>query len=282
MITPGEEEFIREHAYLPEHIISYGTAVSRLEPFLTDGYLYFFQDGGNLVFIGYPLNQPPDSTKMEETLQGLIASRNPGQVAILAPSIPAAYGPPAGKDYYYSLDVESLRPPPKVANMIRRASGVVKITRERTVGPEHLGLIRAFYESRQIDQGHPDHLSTDPRLLRDLRHGCRFQRPRPKMDNLMAFDIADFWANHYAFYMFNFRSPLHPFPGASDLLLQEIITEAKSQGKTRFNLGLGINAGVTFFKTKWGARPFLPHESVLYRRKPPSFLESLLQGMRRE
>jgi hypothetical protein len=281
MITPGEEEFIREHAYLPEHIISYGTAVSRLEPFLTDGYLYFFQDGGNLVFIGYPLNQPPDSTKMEETLQGLIASRNPGQVAILAPSIPAAYGPPAGKDYYYSLDVESLRPPPKVTNMIRRASGVVKITRERTVGPEHLGLIRAFYEFRKIDQDTRAIFQRIPAYLETSGTAAVFSA-RTQDGNLIAFDIADFWANHYAFYMFNFRSPLHPFPGASDLLLQEIITEAKSQGKTRFNLGLGINAGVAFFKTKWGARPFLPHESVLYRRKPPSFLESLFQGMRRE
>ena len=52
MITPGEEDFIREHAYLPEHILSYGTAISRLEPFLTDGYLHFFREGGNLVFIG--------------------------------------------------------------------------------------------------------------------------------------------------------------------------------------------------------------------------------------
>ena len=71
MITPGEEDFIREYAHLPEHIISYGTAVSRLEPFLTDGYLYFFQEGRNLVFIGYPLDRPPDSTKMDEILKGV-------------------------------------------------------------------------------------------------------------------------------------------------------------------------------------------------------------------
>ena len=104
MITPGEEDFIREHAYLPEHIIPYGTAVSGLEPFLTDGYLYFFQEGRNLVFIGYPLDRPPDSEKMEETLQGLILSRSPEQVAILAPAVPPAYGPPPGKDHYYSLE----------------------------------------------------------------------------------------------------------------------------------------------------------------------------------
>lgn len=279
MITPGEEEFIREHAYLPEHIVPYGTAVSRLEPFLTDGYLYFFQEGKNLVFIGYPLDRPPDSAKMEETLQGLIDSRHPGQVAILAPSIPSAYGPPFGKDHYYSLDMAELTIPPKVANMIRRASGAVKITPERTVAPEHLGLIRAFYESRQIDQGTQTIFQRIPAYLEASGTAAVFSA-RTQDGSLAAFDIADFWANHYAFYMFNFRSPLHPLPGVSDLLLQEIIAEAKLQGKTRINLGLGINAGVTFFKTKWGARPFLPHESVLYRRKRPSFFESLLRGSR--
>jgi hypothetical protein len=45
---------------------------------------------------------------------------------------------------------------------------------------------------------------------------------------------------------------------------------------------LGINAGVTFFKTKWGARPFLAQESVLYRVRRPSFFESLLRGSGRE
>jgi hypothetical protein len=279
MITPGEEDFIREHAYLPEHILSYGTAISGLEPFLTDGYLYFFREGGNLIFIGYPLNRPPDSAKMEETLQGLIASRNPGQVAILAPSIPAAYGPPAGKDKYYSLDVASLKIPPKIANMIRRASRDLKIIQERTVGPEHLGLIRAFYESRQIDQGTQTIFQQIPFYLEDSATTLVFSA-RDREERLLAFDIADFWANHYAFYMFNFRSPLHPLPGVSDLLLHEIIAEARLQGKTRINLGLGINAGVTFFKTKWGARPLLPHESVLYRCKRPSFFESLLRGSR--
>ena len=280
MITPGEEEFIREHAYLPEHIVSYGTAVSRLEPFLTDGYLYFFQDGGNLVFIGYPLNQPPDSAKMEETLQGLIASRNPGQVAILAPSIPAAYGPPTGKDHYYSLDVGSLGPPPESRKhdpqgFRGRENNPGKDGGPRASRPDS-GFLRI--PDRSIKTPGPS-FNESPLYLETSGTAAVFSA-RTQDGNLMAFDIADFWANHYAFYMFNFRSPLHPFPGASDLLLQEIIAEAKSQGKTRINLGLGINAGVTFFKTKWGARPFLPHESVFYRRKPPSFFESLLRGLR--
>ena len=209
----------------------------------------------------------------------LIASRYPGQVAILAPSIPSAFGPPLGKDHYFALDIADLTNPPKVTNMIRRASRELSITQARTLGPEHLGLIRAFYESRPVDPDTRAIFQRIPAYLEASATAAVFSA-RSRDGSLAAFDIADFWANHYAFYMFNFRSPLHPFPGASDLLLHEIIAEAKSQGKTRMNLGLGINAGVTFFKTKWGARPFLSHESVVYRRKPPSFFESLLPGLR--
>jgi hypothetical protein len=279
MITPGEEEFIHEHAYLPEHILPYGTTVSGLEPFLTEGYLYFSRDGGNLVFIGYPLGQPPDSQKMEEALRGVVTSRRPAQVTILAPFIPSAYGPPVGRDLYYSLDLAGMAIPPKVANMIRRASRDLKITKGRTVGMDHLALIRVFCESRQIDPNTWTIFQRIPAYLEASPTATVFTA-RDRNESLVAFDIADFWANHCAFYMFNFRSSRHPFPGASDFLLQEIIAEAKLREKSRINFGLGINAGVTFFKTKWGARPFLLHESVLCHRKPPSFFESLLRGLR--
>jgi hypothetical protein len=165
-----------------------------------------------------------------------------------------------------------------VANMIRRASRELKITRGRTVGPDHLALIRAFSESRQIDLDTHSIFQRIPAYLEASPAATVFTA-RDRNESLVAFDIADFWANHYAFYMFNFRSSHHPFPGASDYLLQEIITAAKLREKSRINLGLGINAGVTFFKTKWGARPLLAHESVLCRRKPLSFFESLLRGL---
>ena len=211
MITPGEEDFIREHAYLPEHIIPYGTTASGLEPFLIDGFLYFFQEGKNLIFIGYPLDRPPGSEKMEETLRGLILSRSPEQVAILAPAVPPAYGQPPGKDHYYALNIAELKIPPKVVNMIRRASKGLKITRQRTVDAEHLGLIRNFSESHPVDPDSRTLLEKIPAYLEAARTAVVFSA-RTEDGSLVAFDIADFWANHYAFYMFNFRSPLFRTP----------------------------------------------------------------------
>jgi hypothetical protein len=44
-------------------------------------------------------------------------------------------------------------------------------------------------------------------------------------------------------------------------------------------MGLGINTGVAFFKKKWGALPFLNHESVRFPVKRPSLLESFFEGL---
>jgi hypothetical protein len=75
----------------------------------------------------------------------------------------------------------------------------------------------------------------------------------------------------YAFYQFNFRSAKIAVPGASDLLFNEMIRLAHSEGKRAINLGLGIHAGIRRFKEKWGGAPFLAHHAVLVQRKPAMF-----------
>ena len=79
--------------------------------------------------------------------------------------------------------------------------------------------------------------------------------------------------------MFNFSSDNRYIPGASDLLLSEIIEDAKRERKRTINLGLGINPGVTFFKKRWGGVVFLPHASCLYSPLKKESLETLLQKL---
>lgn len=83
---------------------------------------------------------------------------------------------------------------------------------------------------------------------------------------LVAFDIAACAAGEYAFYLFSFRDRGGCVPGASDLLLAHIIAQAQARGKRYLNLGLGINAGVSCFKEKWGAAPFLAHVACVRER----------------
>ena len=94
-----------------------------------------------------------------------------------------------------------------------------------------------------------------------------------KQGRLAAFDIVEFGSKKYAFYMFNFRSKERSVPGASDLLLNEIIQTAKNEGKSFVNLGLGMNRGNISFKEKWGGKPFLDYTYCHY---PLGRKESLL------
>ena len=98
-------------------------------------------------------------------------------------------------------------------------------------------------------------------------------------EDLVGFDVAEFKPRTYAHYMFNFSSETDYIPGASDLLLSEIIEQAKAEGKKYINLGLGINAGVTFFKKKWGGESYLPYHFGLYQLKGKENLEILLQQL---
>jgi len=79
--------------------------------------------------------------------------------------------------------------------------------------------------------------------------------------------------------MFNFRSSACPVPGVSDLLLSELIQQALAEEKRAINMGLGINAGVTFFKKKWGGVVFLPYAFCLYGTSRKENLDTLLQKL---
>jgi hypothetical protein len=56
-------------------------------------------------------------------------------------------------------------------------------------------------------------------------------------------------------------------PGASDLLFDEMVRLAHSEGKQAINLGLSVHPGIRRFKQKWGGEAFLEHRSVLIQRK---------------
>ena len=87
--------------------------------------------------------------------------------------------------------------------------------------------------------------------------------------------FGDFTALGTAFYMFAFREPHCP-PGVADLLLHHIALEGSRQGQRLLNLGLGINAGVTFFKKKWGARELFPLITTSWQLPPKHWWKRLL------
>ena len=67
MITPVEQAYVEEYAYLPEHIVPYVTTVSQAEPFLIEDFLIYVKES-HLIFLGYPLRGPFEERRVEKVL----------------------------------------------------------------------------------------------------------------------------------------------------------------------------------------------------------------------
>jgi hypothetical protein len=255
MITPAELSYITEHAYVPEHLPHYVTAISRTEPHLIGDFLVHAA-GPHLVFVGYPLDGNFDGGRMLQSLEEAKQQFGPDIVSVVAPELPADLRDcmSSQPDSYYRLDLSKLAVPGKAGNMLRLAGRDISVS----VGKfrwSHKRMLKNFIRNHNLDDGTrfifertPEYARCERVVLFDARN---------KRGDLVAFDIVDYSAKHYAFYMFNFRSRKYNIPGASDLLLAFAIDRAREEGKRYLNLGLGIDEGITFFKKKWGAEHFL-------------------------
>jgi hypothetical protein len=279
MITAVQQSYVEEHAYLPEHIVPYVMSVSQAEPFLLEGFLAYAKKN-HLIFVGYPLKEPFEEKRMHWALDQAIRRFKPKEIALTAPSIsPSIAGkahPPS--DHYYSLDLSNLSVPQKTRNMIRRAMRELSIQKVRTFGADHRRLVDEFLNSHPLDEATRRIFMKIPAYLSSVPTAWIFE-VRSHRGELVAFDVAEFGSKYYAMYMFNFSSKDRPAPGASDLLLSGIINQSITEEKKCINLGLGINPGVAFFKTKWGGIPFLPYAFCSYSPDPEEKIETLLQKL---
>jgi hypothetical protein len=274
MLNPQQQDLIYRHAYVPEHLPDYVQAVSGAEPALQEGYLCYLL-GDHLIFVGYPLGG--QAGEIDHAYELACKRFRPSTVAIIAPTLPfcAANREEFTEDWYYQLALPPAGLPSAVAYMIRRASRELRVD-EGAFSGEHERLIGEFLSARNLGPSYEEIFRQVPKYLEQSRTALLLEAR--KDDNLAAFSIADLGSADYGFYMFNFRSLTEGVPGASDLVLYEMMRLAHLQGKRAINLGLGIHPGVTRFKEKWGAEPFLRYRTALIRRRPRSLL-SLLTGL---
>ncbi len=280
MITPAQRSYIKEQAHLPEHLPSYVTAISPVEPFLSgDFVIYVGQD--RLIFIGYPLSEKFDEEQLTKALDQAARRFKPKVISITAPAMPASIADCAQSpsDFYYRLDLSTLSVSQKLRNMLKKAGRDVSVNKSQLFGREHKQLVDEFLSSHPLPEATQFIFNKIPDYIKSSNTAWLFEA-RNRSGELVAFDVAEFGAGHYAFYMFNFYSRPRYVPGASDFILSKVIEQARTENKKYLNLGLGINPGVTFFKTKWGGVPFLPYLSCIY--EPPranvwaDLLDSLL------
>jgi len=279
MITASQQDYIEEHAYIPEHMVHYVTAISQAEPFLLGTYLTYSRKD-LLIFIGYPLKEDFEEKKMEKTLDEARRRFKPKEISLTAPKIPSsiAKSTRSPSDYYYKLDLSTLSISQKLRNMLKRAGRDLVVERVRELDKEHHQMVKEFFNTHRVDEATQFIIKRIPEYLSSASSVWVFSA-REKGGALVAFDIAEFGARQYAIYMFNFTSRSHYVPGASDLLLSEVIKFAKEENKKFINLGLGINTGVTFFKKKWGGFPLYPYNFCLTSLLKEDNQDSLLNKL---
>ncbi len=264
MLSGEEHTLIYQKAYLPEHLISYGEAVSKAEAHFHGGYLCFTQ-GTHLIFVGYPLGAelPDISSAYESACERF----NPATVALIAPEIWSSAQTYESKsaDSYFRLELPLGPLDPEIVYMVRRATRELQV-RPGRFGREHKKLVKDFLDGHELSQEHRLIFGRIPHYLKRSETARLLEARKEK--SLVAFTITDLGSANYAFYLFNFRSRKENIPGASDLLFHEMVNLAQSEGKAALNLGLGIHPGIRHFKEKWGGTPFLPYKYAVINRKP--------------
>jgi hypothetical protein len=276
MTAPGFRGNVAAEAVVPEQVPPYVCAVAGSTPREIGACLGYAQ-GDELLLVGYPLHDPRDTAAMAAAVDEALKTAGLRRLTVLGPVRPpqAPRSTPAEEDDYYSLPVPPPAPGQKLRNLLRRAGRELAVESGRACSPEHLALVRSYLDGRTLAAGTrhifeqlPDYLAASD--------GSLIVSARRADGGLAAFAVGEFASRHTAFFMFSFRNADLAPPGSADLLLAELIEQARARGQTRMNLGLGVNAGICFFKRKWGAEPFLPYVAVSWQVGHPGLLERLV------
>lgn len=276
---PASSSAVTADALIPEHLVHYVTAVSGRGLRMCGGFPAYVHEA-DAVLAAYPgatgyhadSNHPeggpktppaptvaeaPDLNAALQELSGQYAS-----VTVLSPLPPDTRhaGTPVSQDAYWQIPLPCPAPGQKLRNMLRRAGREVVLC-EESFGGEHQALVNGYLQSRPLSPGTrhifealPAYAASHPQIC----VLCARSTAPGNSRKLVAFAVGDFASLSTAFYMFAFRHPDAP-PGTADLLLSGLLQKAEASGHQRMNLGLGINAGISFFKQKWGAVPLIPY-----------------------
>lgn len=279
MLTPEEEKYVLSNAYIPEHILNLMVPISKGEPYLRSGYLYFLKENW-IIFVGYPLEHAFRTEDLERVLDATIKEHKPKYLWLIAPEIPHPLIQSCKEkesDHYYKLELDGFEVKKDMLRAIRKASKDLKVERGRGILKEHAILISEFIENerpraliRELFLGMEEYVN----ISKDAIVLSAFD----KQGGLTAFYVVEMGAFNFATYVVGCYSRVNYVPNASDLLFFEMINLSKERGKGYIHLGLGVNEGIRRFKEKWGGVPFLKYEFCEYR--PPKGITGILDMMR--
>lgn len=268
---------VSAQAVVPEQLLSYVAAVGGSKPRLFGDCVGHVHEN-SVVLVGYPLHGTlHDSSALGAALDRAVTCvlENPAfdRITVLGAVRPSAapVGSSSSYDTYWSLPLPPAPPQQKLRNMLCRARREVSIDMAPCWTEQHQALVAHYCRTRPLETGTRHIFQHLGDYVRGAGAGGDVQvfSAHSRLDNsLLACTLGDYSSLRTAFYMFAFRHPAAP-PGSSDLLLEALCAEGLARGHSMVNLGLGINAGISFFKKKWQARAFLPYVETTWEIHAP-------------
>ncbi len=261
MITPEEEEYVSERAYIPEHIINLMVPISKGKPFLEEEHLGFTKDNW-LILVGYPLDGNFSQVRTEGVVKQAVETFRPEYLWFIGPEIlPSLLDSCTERetDRYYTLDLDQAKLKPSLQRAADKASGELTVERSRSFSKEHGTLIAELLKREKL----PPRVRELYRAMPDyVAHSSTASvlNARDKNGRLCAFFVVELGAKNFSTYVLGSHSKKDYVPHASDLLFLEMIKLTREHGKHTINLGLGVNEGIRRFKEKWGGVPNLNYE----------------------
>ena len=261
MITPEEEGYILERAYVPEHITNLMVPISKGEPFLKEAHLGFVKDNW-LIFVGYPLDKNVSQVRSERILKQAVDTFRPEYLWFIGPEIlPSLLDSCKERetDRYYTLDIEQTKLKSSLQRVADKASKELTVGRSRSFLKEHEALIAELLKREKLPPRVKELYRAMPDYVARSSSACTLNA-RDKNGKLCAFFVVELGAKNFSTYVLGCHSKRHYVPHASDLLFLEMIKLTREHGKHTINLGLGVNEGIRRFKEKWGGVPSLNYE----------------------
>jgi len=277
-MTPlGQAAGIEAEAVVPEQVPAYVSAVAGSRPRMIAACVGY-ERAGHLVLVGYPVHDPLDGSALAAAVDEALKLPGLARITVIGPARPAQ-APQASatvQDHYLSLPIPAPLPSQKLRSLLRRAGRELTVERGRACTAEHMSLVQRYIEEHELAPGTRHIFQQLPRYL-EASAGSLTVSARRTDRRLAAFAVGEFASRDTALFMFCFRDPELAPSGSTDLLLSALLDEARTRGQTRMNLGLAVNAGIGFFKRKWGAEPFLPYVEVSWDLSPLPLLTRLLR-----
>jgi hypothetical protein len=261
MMTPEDEAYILERAYVPEHIVNLMASISKGEPFFKEDHLGFVKDNW-VILVGYPLDQNYLQDRCERIVKQVLETFRPEYLWFIGPEVLASLLDSCKErqtDQYYRLDLELTKPKPSLQRKAEKAAKELTVERSHSISKEHEALIVELLKREKL----PPRVRELYRAMPDyIAHSSTAYvlNAWDKKGKLCAFYIVELAAKRFTTYVLGTHSKKNYVPHASDLLFLEMIELTREQGKKTINLGLGVNEGIRRFKEKWGGIPFLNYE----------------------